>query len=170
MKTYYLGPQKTYSELAAENVGGELIQRETLEDVAHSIQENDRGVFPIYNPECGVMEDHLALIARYGLKRVDRIMIPIRFYLGGYRNSNALYSHEKALALCSRYISQHGLKGTAVTSTARGIEIVQEQRSGMAIARKEAFLESNLDIIAEDIGNKTSDIPNFTEFWAVQKA
>jgi prephenate dehydratase len=179
MKIYYLGPSKTYSEeaaqISAKKIGNGCIieAKETLEEVLKNTSEQDLGVIAYYNRTIGLMQDHLDLIKKYGLTAIDRIIVPIILTIGNYpggKNSDCVYSHEKALAQCTEYLQRYpNIKLISVNSTAEGANIVSKKKNGFAIAKKEALIDAGLEILAEDVGNMDGKIPNFTDFMVVKK-
>ena len=116
MRVGYLGPEGTFTEQAAELVGGELVGFATVYDVVAAVQRGtvDRGVVPIENSLEGgvnatldalaldfpgveivgesVLAVHQALIAREYLE-LDAIL--------------AVESHPQGLAQCARFLREH---------------------------------------------------------------
>ena len=184
MKIYYLGPNGTYSETAAkEMLKGVKIDIEfapvvSLEAVVKSVVSSgtDMGVVAYYNYLEGLVQECLDLIYENNLRIIRAKRIPIVLSLGSCGNGNGdVYSHPKALAQCSEYLWKNypGKKQIPTTSTAAAAKIVSETNTGLAIASSEALKEygkhTNLEIIAEDIGNKKNRRLNFTDFYLVAK-
>ncbi len=166
----------SFSELAGikglELVGGgRLIPLTSAREVATAIK-NERGSYGTLahrNSIAGIVEENAALIRKYRLRKVCEVVIHIMPCLGAYpgsSNHNYIYSHPKALAQCSDFLASNypNAKRIEVSSTAKGIKIVKERKSGLAIGRKDYFIKERLEVIAENIANQGE---SYTEFYVL---
>jgi prephenate dehydratase len=170
MKVSYLGPEKTYSNKAAEMLAknSELVPLISLETVAKSVDLSTLGVMAYYNYLEGLVQECLDLIYENNLKIIGAHRLPIVLSLGLNRDTRRVFSHPKALAQCSEYLGEYypETKQVPTTSTAAGAKKALEE-GGMAIASLDAL--NDLEIRAENIGNKKHGRTNFTDFYLVAK-
>ncbi len=178
----YLGPRKTHSEKAAQafavKIKGnvELVPHASLDAVAGSLVRGDAdlAVMAYYNSLGGVVEDSAALIDWNNLIIAGVRRIHIEHSLGAYPGSSdcsMVYSHRKALAQCSDYLSENypWSMQIAVPSTSAGAVKVKGEMSGLAVAHVDALCENGLEIIARDISNKAHGKKNFTDFYLLSR-
>lgn len=184
MKTIisYLGPACTFSERAARRLAerdgtdAELAPLTSIQAVARSVSPTpeqraiDYAVLPYYNYLEGLVQESLDLIYEHRLTIIDAQRVAIDWAIGRYpgdRSTDCVYSHPKALAQCSEYLWQNVPHASLrdVASTAEAGRIVQSEKSGLAIASAEALRRFDLEIIAEDIGNRRHGKLNFTDFY-----
>jgi len=181
-KISYLGPKNTYTvqatKMLAEKIREEteLVDLVSLEAVARSIAscEADMGVMACYNYLEGLVQECLDLIYENNLRINGMQRLPIVLSLGAHRentNKNEVYSHPKALAQCSEWLWSHykNSKQIPSTSTAAAAQKVAEAKSGLAIASSGALEKCDLELVAEDIGNKKYGKKNFTDFYLVAR-
>ena len=104
---------------------------------------------------------------RAGLKRVDKVIIPIRHCIGcANGNVDFVVSHEQALLQCSSYLDKKfpGIEIRKVESTEAGARIVSKSKKGIAIATLDTCKHYGLTIVEEDI------VPdNHSEFWVLER-
>ncbi len=179
-KIAYLGPENTYTEKAAKELAGkivegtELVGMVSIEVVAKSValQEVDFGVMAYYNYLRGLVQESLDLIYENDLRIIDMQRLPVVLSIGMHeenQNMEEIYSHPKALAQCSEWLWSNYRESRQIpaSSTAGAVRKVAEEKSGLAIANSDALNGSNLEVIAEDIGNRKNDKRNFTDFYLV---
>ncbi|MBN2421390.1 hypothetical protein JXB27_03880 [Candidatus Woesearchaeota archaeon] len=176
----YLGPRGTFTEKAAHEVA-EKIKKETkllplksLEDVAMSLTDRraDIAVMAYYNYISGPVKNCLNLINNNNHRIIGIQRIPIELAVCCHPESSdfsVLYSHPNAIKQCSEYFAKNypEIKKIEVESTATGMEFTKESKKGLAVGMKEAMIEMGLKILAENIGNKTDGIQNYTDFYIV---
>ena len=142
MKVSYLGPEKTYSNKAAEMLAknSELVSLVSLEAVARSVDLSTLGVMAYYNYLEGLVQECLDLIYENNLKIIGAHRLPIVLSLGLNRDTSRVFSHPKALAQCSEYLWKHypETKQIPTTSTTAGAKKALEE-GGMAIASLDAL-------------------------------
>lgn len=185
MKISHLGPKNTYTGKAAQNIaddldmGVEMMPMTSLEAVARSLgggsqTRPDMVVMAYYNFLEGLVQECLDLIYENDLRIIGMHRLPILFSAGKYSGSRDLegvYSHPKALAQCSGWLSENypNAKQVPIESTAAGVEKVMDLCSGIAIASNDAIVGAGLEVIGEDIGNKKHGTSNYTDFYLVTK-
>jgi prephenate dehydratase len=178
MKIAYLGPKGTYSEKAAAILGEKLpksnitVPKTSLETVAKTVAtgETELGVMAYYNQREGLVQECLDLIYEYELSIIGMHRLPVVFTLGGFPG-DAVYSHPKALAQCSEYLQRYypDLPHVTTTSTAEAVRMVKTKGSGLVIAGRDTIIGYELDVLADDIGNRRHGKVNFTDFYLVSK-
>ena len=165
----------SFTELAAikalELIGeGELNPLDSPREVAIATKRDrdSYGILAHENSIAGVVKENNALVEEFGLVVVHRIVIPITPCLGTYPGGkrDSVYSHPKALAQCSDFLAFNypNAQKVEVSSTAKGIQLVKEGKSGLAIGRKDYLIKQGLEVLAEGIANRKS----YTEFYVVR--
>lgn len=136
-KIGYLGPEGSYSELAADVMcgGAEKIAYGSFYLVMQSLVkgETDAAVLPIENTlNGGVLQNIDLLQGTDGVIAVRECTLKIDHRLitlaGADRNKiTCIYSHQQALAQCSRFISENypHARLVATTSTVSGMEKIK---------------------------------------------
>ena len=180
MSIAYLGPERTNSECAARAIGAHIgvndfVPVKNIQSVALSVAEGTvkYGVMPCYNYLEGLIQQTLDIIYEKNLFITDIYRMPIDFVLGGYpgNHGNIIYSIAVGLAQCDDFLLSNypSAKQIAVSSTSEGARIVSEKKEGMAVGNAEAMKFFNLEVIADDIGNRRHGKRNFTDFYCVAK-
>ena len=165
-KVGYLGPQGTYSELAAIKLAGdaELFSFVSFPEVFRALKEGrtDAAVIPIENTVNGAVTQNLDLlqetegafaIAAYDCK-IDHRLITLRGADAG--KIKRIYSHAQALGQCASYLAENfpQAKLIATSSTADSIDkIASQEDAGLAGVQcsREGYVLSDFNI---------SDYPN----------
>ncbi len=173
----YLGPAETFTEQAAKalnrRLGDEfrLVPKRSLEELIESVDASTVAVVPYYNLYEGLIQETLDLITEHRRAIAAAQRVAVRFAFGRWRGAptDVVYSHPKALAQCSTFLSKNFRESRKqeVLSTSEATRIVAEQRAGAAIARRQALEKAELEIIADDIGNLQYGRTNYTEFLFV---
>ena len=132
MRVGYLGPEGTFTEQAAELVGGELVGFATVYDVVAAVQHGtvDRGVVPIENSlEGGVNATLDALALDFpGVEIVGESVLAVHQALIAREEMEldailAVESHPQGLAQCARFLREELPHAELVpaTSTAEAV-------------------------------------------------
>lgn len=184
MKLSYLGPANTFSEKAAKLLASdidktvELTPLSSMEAVARSLAADDTAsdfaVLPYYNFLEGLVQECLDLIYDNRLTIIGARRVPVIWSLG--RNpegtgEDAVFSHPKALSQCSEYLWRNypNTRNIATSSTSEAARIVKADAGGLAVAGREALVESGLVIVDENIGNQRHNRTNFTDFYLLSR-
>ncbi len=169
---HYLGPEETFAEQAAKSFASAsglaltLHPAKTLEQAIRLAGEDDYAVVPYYNLYEGLIQETVDLIMEHRLTICAAGRVAIRFALGGYEPFDAIHSHPKALAQCSEHLRQEypDLRHHETASTAAAVEWVAQNRRGLAVGRREAFMKHGVPVLRDDIGNRQYGRGNYTEF------
>ena len=177
MKISYLGPKWSWSELAAElwamqkGIDAEMLPLKNELEVVKSLKSGiaDLGVVAHYNLLEGLVQSNLDMVYGNGLRIAGFQRVAIKWYAGKYPEgkAEAVYTHQKALGQCSEWLSRQDVRQIPVESTSAGAVRIAREKSGMAIARKEALEGNGLEVIAEDIGNRKYGLQNYTDFYVL---
>lgn len=177
IRVAYLGPEATFSHIAALNYFGtsaELIPVETILDVFEEVaSERVRfGVVPIENSIEGVVATTLDAIYEYGLKVCGEIYESISHHLmnqtGKLEDIKKILSHPQAIAQCRKWLRKKlpSVPVETVPSTALAAKWAAVDEKVGAIASLMAAKLYHLQIVAKNI----EDIKgNSTRFWIIGK-
>eukprot|EP01043_Picozoa_sp_COSAG02_P086650 COSAG02_NODE_24060_length_699_cov_0.793333_2_plen_198_part_01 len=185
LKIAYLGPEGTFSEMAADAytatqsavyakhaiVGFKAIFEALVKDLC------DVAIVPVENAIEGVVAPCMDyLIAYDGLQIISELYLPIHHVLLSESKCNIsdlsfIYSHPQALAQCRTYLSKHCAKARLlpVHSTAYGAEILQDDTNselGAVVGPESLAARYGFEVIARDIQD-ISD--NKTRFLILSK-
>lgn len=136
-KTGYLGPEESYSRLAAEKLcgGSELIPYEGFYGMFKALErgEVDSIVLPIKNTVNGAVTQNLDLMEEaQGVVAVARCRLRIDHRLATLAGADTgkikdVYSHPQALAQCSEYLAENfpSARLHETSSTAEGLKKIR---------------------------------------------
>ena len=177
IKVAYLGPEATFSHIAALNYFGtsaELVPVETIVDIFEEVSSErvSFGVVPIENSIEGVVATTLDAIYEYGLKACGEIYESISHHLmnqtGRIEDIKKIISHPQAIAQCRKWLRKKlpSVPVETVSSTAFAAKWAAVDESVGAIASLMAAKLYHLQIVAKNI----EDIKgNSTRFWIIGK-
>ncbi len=177
LKVAYLGPEATFSHIAALNYFGttaQLVPVETITDVFEEVSSErvSFGVVPIENSIEGVVATTLDAIYEYGLKVCGEIYESISHHLmnqtGKLEDIKKILSHPQAIAQCRKWLRKKLPSVTieTVSSTALAARWAAVDENVAAIASLVAAKLYHLQIVAKNI----EDIKgNSTRFWIIGK-
>jgi len=177
LKIAYLGPEATYTHLAAIRKFGVSSQfmpqttpREVFEEVVNS--RVDYGIVPIENSNEGVVSHTLDLFMEYTLTICGEIQLEINHNLLSRADSlekiKTVYAHPQALAQCRHWLEENLPRAElkALDSNAKGAILAAKEKNAAAIASDYAAKLYGLAILAKHI----EDYPNnFTRFLVIGK-
>ncbi len=177
IKVAYLGPEATFSHIAALNYFGtsaDLIPVETILDVFEEVSSErvNFGVVPIENSIEGVVATTLDAIYEYGLKVCGEIYESISHHLmnqtGRLEDIKKVLSHPQAIAQCRKWLRKKlpSVPVENVSSTAFAAKWAAVDEKVGAIASLMAAKLYHLQVVAKNI----EDIKgNCTRFWIIGK-
>lgn len=174
----YLGPEATFTHLAALNVFGSesfYIPLSTIKDIFIEIETGyvDFGVVPIENSNEGVVGYTLDLLIEFNHNIINEIYLEIAHNLVSrekeIRKIKTLYAHPQSIAQCRTFIENNlsRVKIIETTSTSEAAKIVSKKRNSAALASRLAADMYKLNIIAENVQD---NINNYTRFLAISKS
>lgn len=179
LKIGYYGVKGSFSEEAMLKYFGNVKLAKNyveFEDVFDAIKngEIDYGVVPIENSSTGTISQVLDLVNKKGLYINGEQVIKINQHLIGVEgatleNVTEVYSHPQGFEQTSEFLRNYRhWKLTPFHSTADSVKLVAELKdpTKAAIASERAAKIYNLNIIKENINNKTG---NSTRFFIISR-
>lgn len=167
----YLGPSFSFTHLAAIERFGEsadLIPVNTIAAVFEEVNRGhaDFGLVPIENSTDGRIIDTLDMFTRLPLRICGEVQLAIHHNLLG-RTPRAeiteIYSKPQALSQCRDWLSRNmpHARPIEVASTSTAAQLARDKPGVAAIASRQAALEYQLDILAENIEDNQSNVTRF---------
>lgn len=167
----YLGPQYSYSYLAAIRHFGEAANLVPVATIGAVFQELLRdqskfGVVPIENSTDGRVVDTLGMFARFPVHICGEVMLPIHHCLLGRGTRNEVtevHSKPQALSQCRGWLAQHlpDARLVEITSTAAAAKLAAEKEGVAAIASHEAGVHHGLHVIDANIEDNPNNVTRF---------
>ncbi len=178
LKIGYLGPQATFTHLAALKIFGSeslYIPFTTIRDIFIEVETEyiDFGVVPIENSNEGVVGYTMDLLIEFNHSIVDEIYLEIAHHLVSTEKDlnriKFLYAHPQSIAQCRIFIENNlsKVKIIETTSTSEAAKTVSKKKNSAALASKLAAQIYNLNIIAENVQD---NINNYTRFLVISKS
>jgi chorismate mutase/prephenate dehydratase len=162
LKVAYLGPEYSFSHLAAVERFGQSIEFVKVGSIAAVFEEVNRGhvefgVVPLENSTNGSIADTLDMFTRMPhLLICSEVRLPIHHNLLSnveQQRINRVYSHPQALAQCRTWLSKnmpHALL-KEVSSTAVAADLAHQEQGAAAVASKQAAVTYGLRVLFENI-------------------
>lgn len=175
-KVAYLGPQGTFSNLAASLVfpkkSHEKIAFETFFDIFDAVSKGniDLGIIPEENSTVGTIRETLDYLVDFSLSVLGSFDLPIHQQLltheKTFKNITVVISHPQALAQCKNWLRNNLPETKHISVTSTTVEL-QNQKPGCAyIASSLAAKKYHIPILAKDIEDNTT---NTTKFYIIAK-
>ncbi len=177
LKVAYLGPEATFSHMAAIKFFGHAADfrpQEALLDVFEETeaQRTRFGVVPVENSIEGTVSATLDAFSEYKLKVCGEVFVPISHDLlnqtGRKEDIKKVLSHPHALAQCRRWLRKNlpSVPVEEVSSTAFAARWAAVDPSVAAIASPLAARTYHLQVVAHNIEDFRG---NVTRFWVIGK-
>jgi chorismate mutase/prephenate dehydratase len=174
LKIAYLGPEYSYSHLAALDRFGQAVEFVRVGSIAAVFEEVNRGhadfgVVPLENSTDGRVADTLDMFLRLPqLKICAEVRLRVRHNLLAnceQQEIRRVYSKPQALSQCRNWLSKNVPHASLheVASTATAAELAQREPGAAAVASRQAAVRYGLRILFEDI----EDSPNNETRFAV---
>lgn len=172
----YLGPEYTYSHLAALQhfgVSCEFRPQSDIEDIFHVVErgEADFGLVPIENSIQGVVTQTVDYLVDTALSICAETYVAVRICLlglGRLEQIKRVLSHPQPLAQCRHWLHEHlphvELVPAASTSAAAAEAAAAQDPAIAALATAQAGEHYGLHIIADDIQDYRN---NRTRFFVI---
>ncbi|MCA9231987.1 MAG: prephenate dehydratase [Planctomycetales bacterium] len=167
----YLGPEYTYSHLAAIERFGQSAELMPVGTIASVFEEVERrhaeyGLVPIENSTDGRVTDALDCLARSCVKICGEVPLRIRHCLLGIGERSKIervYSKTQPLSQCRNWLSKHlpGAQLLEVASTAEAAQKAAKDASAAAIASQQAGANYSLSILASSIEDNPDNVTRF---------
>jgi chorismate mutase/prephenate dehydratase len=170
-KVAYLGPEFSYSHLAAIKAFGDampMIGLATIPSVFESISRNDSGIgiVPIENTTDGRIADTMSMLIRSDVKICGEVLLPIHHNLLSKSPKEQIvevHSKPQAISQCRNWLGMHLPNAITVesNSTAAAAELASKVPGVAAIASMEAARHYELDAIDTDIEDNPNNVTRF---------
>ena len=168
----YLGPQTTFTHIAALKKFGktlEYIECESIADVFTEVERDraDYGVVPIENSTEGAVNYTLDMFIDSDLKICSELYLPIKHsLLSKSRKVSSIkrvYSHQQVLGQCRLWLETNlpHAELIPVTNTSIAASVYTRTRTSAAIASELAAEENKLNILARSIEDSPHNITRF---------
>jgi len=176
-KIAYLGPEATFTHLAALRRFGsqvEYIACNSIADVFLEVERNaaDYGVIPIENSIEGAVSHTLDMFVDSDLKICAQVILDVAHNLLANCAKNKIkriYSNPQVFAQCRIWLQENlpNVETVEVSSTSRAAQIVNKEKYSACIASALAAKVYKLKVVAFDI----EDSPhNITRFLVISKS
>ncbi len=175
MKVAFLGPQSTFTHVAAMEQFGlsaQLVPQKSIPSVFEEVERGRAhyGVVPVENSTEGVVNHTLDMFISSELQVIAEILLEISHDLlsktGKLEQIGKVVSHPQALAQCRRWLDEN-LPDTPqvdLTSTAAAAQMAAEDDSVAAIASQAAARQYGLQVVKAKIEDNPN---NFTRFLVI---
>lgn len=175
MKVAFLGPQSTFTHVAAMEQFGlsaQLVPQKSIPAVFEEVERGraNYGVVPVENSTEGVVNHTLDMFISSELQVIAEILLEISHDLlsqtGKLEQVGKVVSHPQALAQCRRWLDDNlpDIPQMDLSSTAAAAQMAAEDESVAAIASQAAARQYGLQVVK----GKIEDNPNnFTRFLVI---
>jgi len=175
MRVVCLGPEATFSHMAAVQQFGQAIELTHTVSIADIFDEVERGhadygVVPIENSTEGVVNVTLDMFIDSPLQICSEILLQISHCLLStaerLEDIQVVYSHPQALAQCCQWLKKNLPNATIeeTTSTAMAAMTIKDNPKAAAIASQHAARTHSIPVLKE----RVEDNPyNSTRFWVI---
>ena len=172
LRIAFLGPEYSYSHLAAIHRFGQSVQFAPVDSIAAVFEEVNRGhcdfgIVPIENSTDGRIADTLDMFTRLPVRICGEVEFQIHHALLGICSRSAVrevYSKPQALSQCRNWLAKHlpAARTIEVTSTSTAAQLASEKPGAAAIASLQAGVHYGLDALAERIEDNPTNTTRFT--------
>jgi len=173
LRIAYLGPEATYSHLAARRNFGtapDYVPSPTVSDVFRDVEGGraDLGVVPVENSSEGMVAHTLDLLVESPLAICAELTLAVRHCLlarpgTALADVRRVVAHPQALAQCRQWLAAHcpGVPTVDESSNARAAVRAREEAGTAAIAAAEAAATYKLAVLARDIQDQPGNVTRF---------
>lgn len=171
LRIAYLGPEATYTHLAAQSVFGHGVEydpRASIKDVFHDVETGrcNYGVVPVENSTEGVVNYTLDILIDSPVHICSEIYQDIRHCLlssCAKEEIRVIYSHAQSLEQCRNWLDLHlpGVERVPVVSNARACQLAKGEPHAGAIAGVLASEVYGLQILERDIQDNPGNMTRF---------
>jgi chorismate mutase/prephenate dehydratase len=176
LRVAFLGPAYSYSHVATLQRFGSSGDLLPVASIAAVFEEVNRGqaqfgVVPLENSTDGRVADTLDMFTRLRVRVCGEVPLRIRHHLLGRCSRSEVtevYSKPQALSQCRNWLARHlpTARTIEVTSTSTAAQLAQDKPTAAAIASLQAGIHYNLEVLAEDIEDNSSNVTRFAVIGA----
>lgn len=167
----FLGPQFTYSHLAAIEHFGQAVEQVPVVSIAAVFDEVERGhvdfgMVPIENSTDGRVVDALECLTHSPLKICAEVPLAIHHCLlgrGKREEVERIYSKAQPLSQCRNWLSKRksGIELLEVSSTGEAARKASADPKAAAIASQQAGVNHGLKVLARNIEDNPDNVTRF---------
>ncbi len=171
LKIAYLGPEATFTNLAAIKKFGSQVNYSPCNSIIEIFREvevgrSDYGVVPVENSVEGAVSHTLDMFITSDLKICSEVLLDISHNLIGKCDMNSVkrvYSNPNVFGQCRIWLDSHLPKAELieVASTSKAAYIASKEKGSSAIASVLAAEKYNLKILARNIEDSANNITRF---------
>lgn len=180
LQAIYLGPQHSYSHLAAIKYFGDattLTPVASIPAVFDAVAREDAlcGIVPIENSTDGRVVDTLGMFVRADMQICGEVLLPIHHSLLSTTARDQItevHSKPQALSQCRGWLAKQlpNARLVEISSTAAAAKLASEQKGVAAVASLAAGREYGLDVIATSIEDNANNVTRFAVLGAERPA
>jgi chorismate mutase/prephenate dehydratase len=171
IRVAYLGPEYSFSHLAAMQRFGQSADLAPVATIAAVFEEVNRGhatygIVPIENSTDGRVVDTLSMFTRLPLKICGEVQLAIHLHLIANcprGEITEIYSKPQALSQCREWLARNMPKARLieVTSTSTAAQLARTKPGAAAVASEQAAVNNQLQIVAENIEDNPHNVTRF---------
>jgi len=171
LKVAYLGPQSTFTHLAAHARFGssvEYIPNRDIVGIFRAVASGaaNLGVVPVENSIDGGVTDTLDAFMSYTVQICSELLMEVHHCLmapGHDTVIERIYSKPQVFAQCGRWLSEHypDAELISVSSTARACEVARQEPKAAAIAHSAAATTYGLTVVHKNIEDVAHNVTRF---------
>lgn len=170
----YLGPQYTFSHIAALRIFGataDLHPMPAVPDIFHEVERGhiDYGVVPVESSMGGGVIDTLDRFITSDLKIINEIQLRVSqnlLSISSLEHITRVYSKDQSFFQCRNWLQANvpNAEHVNTSSTSEAARIASEEEGAAAIASALAAEAYNLDVVASHIEDSPQ---NYTRFFVI---
>ncbi|HTN74685.1 MAG TPA: prephenate dehydratase, partial [Pirellulaceae bacterium] len=167
----YLGPEYSYSHLAAIERFGTSAELVPVANIAAVFEEIDQqqatyGLVPIENSTDGRIVDTLGMFAKLPLRICGEVQLRIHHCLlgkGPRAEIQEVLSKPQAISQCRQWLAKHlpHARLVEISSTTAAAQMAAEKPGVAAIASRQAGVAYGLDLLAASIEDNVENVTRF---------
>lgn len=171
LRIAFLGPEATYTHLAAKNIFGQSVEydpRASIKDVFHDVETGrcSYGVVPVENSTEGVVNHTLDILIDSPVHICSEVNMDIRHCLLSNvekEQIRVIYSHAQSLEQCRSWLDLHmpQAERVPVVSNARACQLARQEPASGAVAGVLASEVYGLNILERDIQDNPDNVTRF---------
>lgn len=171
LKIAYLGPQATFTHMAAVKKFGEKVDLypfNDIPDIFKAVEKGDVnfGVVPIENSTEGIITHTLDMFIKSNLAICSEVIMKVTHHLlgsGSMKNIKKIYSHPQVFPQCRRWLQENmpSKDLIPVSTTSRAAEMVKNKKDAACIASESSAWFYGLKILSKNIQDSSDNITRF---------
>jgi chorismate mutase / prephenate dehydratase len=171
LRIAYMGPEATFSHLAALKRFGSSVEYTACDNVAEVFNkvehgQADYGVVPIENSIEGVVTHTIDILVETDLKICSQILLDISHNLmskGPLNKIKTVYSHPQVFGQCRQWLLKNlpGVELVGAVSTTKAAQLAAKNKNSACIASEIAAQLYGLKVLKKNIQDSAHNITRF---------